>query len=64
MPECVECGEEYHPKRYELGYSTCLECGDRSARATIRSRNAAALRAMTPNHYAGDVRESLDKRPD
>ena len=64
MPECVECGEEYHPRRLELGYRTCLECGDRSARRTIRSRTAASLAAMTPNHYSGDVRDMLDERPD
>ncbi len=64
MAECIECGQEYSDRRLALGYHTCLECGDRSARSAIHARNAAALRAMTPNHYAGDVRESLDKRPD
>ena len=30
-PECVECGEQYNPRRLALGYHTCLECGDRDA---------------------------------
>ena len=64
MAECIECGEEYNPRRLALGYHTCLECGDRTARSVIHARNSEALRAMTPNHYAGDVTESLDKRPD
>lgn len=64
MAECIECGEEYNPRRLALGYPTCLDCGDRSARQTIRSRTAAVMQAMTPNHFAGDVRESLDKRPE
>ena len=29
---CVECWEEYSIKRKELGYKTCLECGDANAR--------------------------------
>lgn len=29
--ECVECGEGYNPRRKELGYSTCLSCGDAEA---------------------------------
>ena len=64
MPECIECGEDYNPRRLALGYRTCLDCGDRSARVTIRSRTASVLKAMTPNHFAGDVKDALDKRPD
>lgn len=26
MPFCL-CGEEINPKRYELGYKTCIDCG-------------------------------------
>ena len=29
---CVECWEEYNPKRRALGYKTCLECGAANAR--------------------------------
>ena len=64
MAECVECGAEYSDKRRALGYLTCLDCGDNAARSTMRARTAANLRAMAPNHYTGDVREILDKRPD
>ena len=34
-PQCLECGEEYHPKRKQLGYTTCLKCGDKEAQRTI-----------------------------
>ena len=27
MAICVECGASYSPKRLELGYRTCLDCG-------------------------------------
>ena len=33
MAECINCEEEYSNKRAELGYSTCLECGEADARA-------------------------------
>ena len=36
--ECVECGDPRLPvKRAELGYTTCLSCGDKQARATVRT---------------------------
>ena len=28
---CIECEEEYPIKRKQLGYRTCLDCGERSA---------------------------------
>lgn len=31
MAICRFCGESFSPKREALGYSTCLECGDKSA---------------------------------
>lgn len=32
---CVDCGESFSMKRKNLGYSTCLGCGDRQAQANI-----------------------------
>ena len=63
MAICIECEEEYNDKRKALGYRTCLDCGGRAANRTIRARNAAILRAMTPNHYEGSVEDMFDKRP-
>jgi ribosomal protein L37AE/L43A len=34
---CDECGEPYPAKRRELGYKTCLTCGDTSAKAARTS---------------------------
>jgi hypothetical protein len=28
---CVECSELVSPRRADLGYCTCLDCGDRQA---------------------------------
>ena len=42
-PECIECGEEYNPRRLALGYHTCLECGDRDAtKQTLRKSKCVA----------------------
>lgn len=42
-PECVECGESFNPKRRQLGYSTCLECGDKEAAIqTLRKSRCTA----------------------
>jgi len=32
MPNCIECGGEYSPRRFDLGFLTCLECGEEQAR--------------------------------
>jgi predicted nucleic acid-binding Zn-ribbon protein len=32
MAECISCGDVYPPRRAELGYNTCLSCGDFAAR--------------------------------
>lgn len=29
--EC-ECGEEIEPRRWDLGYRTCMECGEQEAK--------------------------------
>lgn len=32
MKYCCVCGESFNPKRYALGYRTCLPCGDTKAK--------------------------------
>lgn len=29
---CTDCGDTYPERRSQLGYRTCLSCGDRQAR--------------------------------
>lgn len=31
VPTCIECHEEYSPRRLQLGYRTCLDCGGKVA---------------------------------
>lgn len=32
MASCISCGDTFPPRRAELGYNTCLSCGDFAAR--------------------------------
>ena len=32
---CQECGADYSYARYQIGYNTCLECGEIQARQVI-----------------------------
>ena len=42
-PQCFECGEEFNPKRKELGYEYCLDCGEGRAKIeTIRKSKCVA----------------------
>ena len=31
-PSCVLCGTSFNPRRMELGYRTCLNCGGKAAK--------------------------------
>lgn len=37
MATCKDCGDSYPDARRNLGYRTCLECGDREARSVKRA---------------------------
>lgn len=32
MAYCTRCGDDYPQGRRDLGYTTCLDCGDQQAR--------------------------------
>jgi|GEM_PF-2122067 len=48
MAICINCEEDYSNKRAELGYSTCLDCGEHDARKISAARTHAKLCEMTP----------------
>ena len=48
---CVECGDEYSIKRKELGYRTCLECGDANARREVERRKKCSAPAYNKGAY-------------
>jgi hypothetical protein len=63
---CTICGEKYNPKRAELGYTTCLQCGESAALKVVNQRkkqlaplfNKGAYQYITP----GDSLTSLGRK--
>ena len=49
-PLCIDCGEEYNPKRKKYGFYTCLPCG--SVRANQETKRKARCTAPAYNKGA------------
>ena len=49
--ECQECGVEYTIKRKQLGYLTCLECGDKHASLESRHKKKCFAPAYNKGAY-------------
>tara|TARA_Y100000034_G_scaffold49733_1_gene61438 strand:+ start:439 stop:786 length:348 start_codon:yes stop_codon:yes gene_type:complete len=62
IAECNKCGEEYNYRRRELGYYTCLDCGEVSAIRVSTQRARENLREMAPNSFTGNVDQLFDAR--
>ncbi len=50
-PQCLECGEEYSIKRKRLGYTTCLDCGDKHAQKLIEHKKKCSAPAYNKGAY-------------
>ena len=50
-PECRECSEEYHPRRKELGYHVCLNCGDKKAQESIEHKKKCSAPLYNKGGY-------------
>ena len=57
---CNVCGEEYPAKRKELGYKTCINCGDKFARkeAVRKSKCVAPLFNKGAYQFIGSIAEA------
>ena len=57
MATCKNCSGEYTDKRYDLGYKTCLDCGDKIAikEAYLKSRYTAHLYNKGAYQYIGTI---------
>ena len=61
--KCVKCDKGFNPKRKDLGYSTCLDCGDKDAtiqtlrksRCTAPAYNKGAYMYVTNAGMAKDI---------
>lgn len=59
MLECILCFEEFSKKRADLGYKTCLNCGDKIAHkeALRKSKQVAPLFNKGAYQYIGSIKE-------
>jgi hypothetical protein len=59
--ECIECGDDFPLKRYELGYRVCLECGDKQAKAESRRKSKCFAPAYNKGAYMYVSSKSMAK---
>ena len=50
-PKCIECDEEFNPRRYQLGYYTCTECGEEAAQREIIRKSKCSAPAYNKGAY-------------
>ena len=50
-PACIICYESYNPKRLELGYRTCLDCGGKAATEEKKRKAKCSAPAYNKGAY-------------
>ena len=60
-PECIECGDTFNPRRFALGYYTCLECGDAEASRQILHKARCTAPAYNKGGYMYITSKSMAK---
>lgn len=60
MAVCRVCEEKFPDKRYYLGYSTCINCGDKEAskEAIRKSKCTAPLFNKGAYQYIGNISDA------
>tara|TARA_R110002012_G_scaffold319946_1_gene541896 strand:+ start:629 stop:826 length:198 start_codon:yes stop_codon:yes gene_type:complete len=51
MPSCSKCGNTFNKKRANLGYKTCLACGDVVAAREIVKKSRSLAPAFNKGPY-------------
>ena len=49
--ECIECGDNFNPKRFKLGYRTCIECGEEIAQIEMVRKSRCIAPAYNKGAY-------------
>ena len=66
MAKCIECGDDFNPKRYKLGYRTCIDTDEEKPKLKYFASRCIApaynkgLTYVTSSQMAKD-REDEDK---
>ena len=50
-PICIDCHDEFNPKRAELGYRTCLDCGGKIADIEVARKARCSAPAYNEGAY-------------
>ena len=60
MAICIECYSEYPEKRKDIGYKTCIVCGDKEAKieSIRKSKCIAPLFNKGAYQYIGNIKEA------
>ena len=60
MANCITCYNNFPNKRYQLGYRTCINCGDKEAskEAHRKSKCIAPLFNKGAYQYLGSIEEA------
>jgi hypothetical protein len=61
MAECITCEEEYSDKRQELGYNTCLDCGQADAIVIANARTKQKLAEIAPHTAVAEFVKSEER---
>ena len=61
MSNCVNCGTSYPVARKQLGYRTCLPCGDKTAAKQTKEKASRCMPAFNKGgyQYVQDVKTTL-----
>ena len=60
MAICIECYSEYPERRKDIGYKTCIICGDKEAKkeSIRKSKCIAPLFNKGAYQYIGNIKEA------
>lgn len=60
MTICIYCGEQYTMKRKQLGYNTCLNCGEKQAKKEINRKKKCVAPAYNKGayQYVGSIEQA------
>ena len=63
---CVVCDEEFDPRRAELGYRTCTDCGEKLAQQELGKKFQRTAPLLNKGSYQyitdGDSLKSLNRK--
>jgi hypothetical protein len=58
-----DCGEDIDPRRADLGYTTCTDCGEKEARAKRKQHIIAIPYSKGAYQYVHDPRDLFNTNP-